>query len=186
MTPSLKSALAASGYVGTWETNLATQIVAMTGALPNLLGLDEQRAAAGVPVSAFLEGVHSDDRDRVAYLVHEAHRTAGRFEADFLTKNGPGGVRCVAARGRVEVDADGRGQRCLGVVLDLGEGGLDDLTVAARRHQAIDRVVDALIAVRPLMADAGSPILRTLIDAVLLEFGKLLASEIEQVERKLN
>ena len=186
MTPSLKSALAASGYVGVWETNLATQIVAMTGALPNLLGLDDQRAAAGVPVSAFLEGVHPDDRGRVAYLIHEAHRTAGRFEADFLTKDGPGGVRRVAARGRVEVDADGQGHRCLGVVLDLGDGGLDDLTVSARRHQAIDRVVDALIAVRPLMADAAPPILRTLIDAVLMEFGRLLASQIEQDERRMN
>ncbi|WP_426314171.1 PAS domain-containing protein [Methylobacterium fujisawaense] len=186
MTPSLKSALAASGYVGVWETNLATQTVAMTGALPNLLGVDEQRAAAGVPVSAFLEGVHPDDRERVAYLIQEAHRTAGRFEADFQTNDGPGGVRRVAARGRVEVDADGRGHRCLGVVLDLGDGGLADLTVSAQRLRAIDRVVDALIAVRPLLADAGSPILRTLIDATLLEFGRLLASQMEQADRQIN
>ena len=31
VTPSLQSALAASGYVGFWETDLATQTVAMTG-----------------------------------------------------------------------------------------------------------------------------------------------------------
>lgn len=186
MTPSLQSALAASGYVGFWETDLATQTVAMTGALPNLLGLDEQRAAVGVPVTAFLEGVHPDDRERVAYLVHEAHHTAGRFEAEFQTNDGPGGVRRVAARGRVEVDARGQGQRCLGVVLDLGDGGQDDLTASAQRLRAIDRVVNALIAVRPLVAEVGSPLLRTLIDATLLEFGKLLAGQMKRTARQLN
>lgn len=186
MTPSLQSALAASGYVGFWETDLATQTVELTGVLPNLLGLDAQRAAAGVPVSAFLEGVHPDDRERVAYLVHEAHRTAGRFEAEFQTNDGPGGMHLVVARGRVEVDAQGHGQRCMGVVLDLSDNSRDDMTIAAQRLHAIDRVVDALIAVRPLVAEVGSPVLRTLIDATLLEFGRLLAQQAKQTDLQVH
>ena len=176
MAPSLQSALAASGYVGFWDTDLATQTVALTGALPDLLSLDATRAAAGVPVSAFLDGVHPEDRERVAYLVHEAHRTAGRFEAEFLTRDSFGETRSVAARGRVEADRNGHGQRCLGVVLDLTDTHQDD-TEAARRLRAIDRVVDALIAVRPLIKEVGSPVLRTLIDATLLEFGRVLAAQ---------
>lgn len=177
MAPSLQSALAASGYVGFWETDLATQTVELTGALPDLLGLDPERAASGVPITAFLDGVHPEDRARVATLVHEAHSTAGRFEAEFQTRDGAGGTRCVAARGRVEADVHGRGQRCLGVVLDLTDAYPEGDTDAARRMRAIDRVVDALITVRPLLTEVGSPLLRMLIDATLLEFGRLLAAE---------
>ena len=180
MAPALRSTLADSGYVGFWETDLATQTVELTGALPDLLGLDPERAASGVPIAVFLDGVHPEDRARVATLIHEAHSTAGRFEADFQTRDGAGSTRCVAARGRVEVDAHGRGRRCMGVVLDLTDTHPDDATDAARRMRAIDRVVDALISVRPLLTEVGSPLLRMLIDATLLEFGRLLAAEAAQ------
>lgn len=183
MAPSLRSALAASGYIGFWETDLATQTIELTGALPNLLGLDAQRAAAGVPVSAFLDGIHPADRERVAHLVYEAHRTVGRFEAEFQTSDGAGGTRSVAARGRVEADQHGQGRRCLGVVLDLTDAHQDD-TDADRRMRAIDRAVDALIAVRPLVKEDGSPVLRMLIDATLLEFGRLLATQVSRPDLK--
>lgn len=184
MAPSLRSVLAASEYVGFWETDLATQTIVLTGALPDLLGLDAKKAATGVPISAFLDGIHPEDRERVADLIQEAHRTAGRFEADFQTNGGVGGTRSVAARGRIEADAHGRGQRCRGVVLDLTETQWDDATEAARRMRAIDRVVDALIAVRPLVTEVGSPVLRLLIDATLLEFGRLLAAQDAQPDRE--
>lgn len=41
----------------------------------------------------------------------------------------------------------------------------------------IDRVVDTLIAIRPLVEKIGSPVLITLIDASLLEVGKLIAGK---------
>ena len=165
MSPSLKAALAASGYIGIWETDLATQTVELTGALPEFLGLKEQIAAAGVPVALFLDGVHPDDRERVAHLVHVAHSTAGRFEAEFQTRDSGGCVHRVSARGRVETDEHGRGLRCIGVALNLTDSYSADLMVEDRRMNTIDRVVDALIAVRPLVEEIGSPVLRTLIDA---------------------
>ena len=177
MSPSLKAALAASGYIGIWETDLATQIVELTGALPDVLGIDEKGAAAGVPIGAFLEGVHPDDRERVAHLVHEAHTTAGRFEAVFRTCDSSGGVHRVNARGRVETDEQGHGLRCIGVALDLTDSDSEDRMVVDQRMTTIDRVVDALIAVRPLVEEIGSPVLSTLIDASLLEIGKLLAGQ---------
>jgi hypothetical protein len=41
--------------------------------------------------------------------------------------------------------------------------------------QAIERIADALIAVRPLAEGLDSPTLKTLIDATLFELGRLLA-----------
>ncbi|MDP4025432.1 PAS domain-containing protein [Methylobacterium sp. NEAU 140] len=173
MTSPFRAALDASGYVGTWETDLDTQVVALTGALPDLLGIAAPRAAAGVPLAAFLEGVHPDDRARVAHLVREAHTATGRFEAEFRTRNRDGD-HWVAARGRVETDAAGRGLRCLGIAVDVTDSRQAD-PAGDRTVQAVDRIADALLAVRPLTEDLDSPILRTLIDALLHELGTLLA-----------
>lgn len=186
MSSSLKAALAASGYIGIWETDLTTQTIELTGALPDFLGLDEKDAAAGLPMKSLLDGIHPDDRVRVAHLVQEAHRTAGRFEAEFKTLDGRGCVHRVVARGRVEIDEHGRGLRCIGVALDLTDSYSAAQRAADQQMDTIDHVVDALIAVRPLVEKIGSPLLRKLIDAALFEVGRVLARQSDRPERHLH
>ena len=171
----LQSALAASGYVGTWETDIDAQTVEFTGALPRLLALDEDHAATGVPLSAFLEGVHPEDREHVGHLVHEAHSTEGRFEAEFRTLDKVGAVHWIVARGRVEAGRDGHGARCIGLAADITDSRQADPTSGDKTVQAIERIADALIAVQPLAEGLDSPTLKTLIDATLFELGRLLA-----------
>lgn len=183
MSPSLKAALAASGYIGIWETDLTTQTMELTGALPEFLGISERDAAAKLPVKSFLDGVHPADQERIAHLVREAHRTAGRFEAEFKTVDGRGCVHRVVARGRVEIDEHGHGLRCIGVALDLTDSYLETQGSADQQMDTIDRVVDALIAVRPLVDEIGSPVLRKLIDAALFEVGRVLARQSDRPER---
>lgn len=174
----LQSALAASGYVGTWETDLDTQTVEFTGALPRLLALNEEHASVGAPVSALLEGVHPEDREHVAHLVHEAHSTAGRFEAEFRTIDKEGATHWIVARGRVEAGRGGRGPRCIGLAADITDSRQADPNSADQAVQAIERIADALIAVRPLADGLDSPTLKTLIDATLFELGRLLAERV--------
>lgn len=178
MPASMQSILDASGYVGTWETDLDTQIVELTGALPRVLAVDEVQGAMGVPVTAFLEGVHPEDRERVAYLVHEAHSTAGRFEAEFRTCDRDAGVHWIAARGRVETDETGRGLCCIGLMADLTEARRGSQAATDHTMRTIDRVIDALIALRSVTKELGSPILPTLVDAMLFELGMILARKI--------
>ncbi|TXN15151.1 PAS domain-containing protein [Methylobacterium sp. WL122] len=178
MPASLQSVLDASGYLGTWETDLRTQIVELTGALPRVLAVNETVGATGVPVSAVLEGVHEADRERIAHLMHIAHSTAGRFEAEFRTCDREGTVHWIAARGRVETDPAGRGLRCIGLMTDLTEARRDDEAAADHTMQTIDRVIDALMALRSLTKELGSPILPTLINVMLLELGTILARSI--------
>ena len=175
MISSLRSALAASGYLGTWETDLSTQVVAFSGRIADLFDLDPQTASAGVPVTAFLDGIHPDDRASVARLVHEAHRTAGSFEAEFRTVGRGGRTRWVLARGRVEEKPQGIGLRCLGVIVDVTESREADPSDEAQDMRAIDRIVEALIEIRPLAERLDSPLLGTLIDAALFELGTRLA-----------
>lgn len=178
MPASLQSILNASGYIGTWETDLDTQIVELTGALPRILAVDETQGAMGVPVSALLEGIHTADREHIAHLIHEAHSTAGRFEAEFRTCDREGGVHWVSARGRVETDATGRGLRCIGLMADLTEARQADQAATDHTMRTIDRVVDALIALRSLTKELGSPILTTLVDVMLFELGTILARKV--------
>ncbi|MFK5600604.1 PAS domain-containing protein [Methylobacterium sp. HMF5984] len=175
MPASLQSILNASGYLGTWETDLDTQIIELTGALPRVLAVDEAQGASGVPVTMFLKGVHPADRERVAYLVHEAHSTAGRFEAEFRTCDREGGVHWVSARGRVETDENGRGLRCIGLMADLTEARQAGQAATDHTMRTIDRVVDALIALRAVTKELGSPVLPTLVDVMLFELGTILA-----------
>ncbi|MFD0936637.1 PAS domain-containing protein [Methylobacterium trifolii] len=177
MNPSFQSALGASGYVGMWETDLNTQIVELSGTLPVLLKIDAERANEGVSVLEFLDGIHAEDRDRVADLVHKAHQSAGRFEAEFRTVGVSGQTHWISARGQVETDLRGRGLRCLGVALDISDtrrtGGSPEHNTA----EVQEKLVDALIAVRPLAEKLDSPIVKTLLDLMLFELGKQILNQ---------
>lgn len=175
MTLPIMSALAASGYVGAWETDLNAQTVELTGTLPRLLAIDEAQAEAGVPLSDFVGGVHPDDRAYVRRLVDEAHATKGRFDTEFRTCDKAGATHWVMARGRVETGEEGVGARCIGIVADITASRAFDAASADQAVRAIARIADTLIDLRPLAQGLDSPVLRTLIDAMLFELGRLLA-----------
>jgi hypothetical protein len=110
--------------------------------------------------------------------VHKAHSTAGRFEAEFRTLDKAGAVHWIVARGRVEPGREGRGARCIGLAADITDSRQADPTSADQTVQAIERIADALITVRPLAEGLESPTLKTLIDATLFELGRLLAERV--------
>ncbi|KAB1072716.1 PAS domain-containing protein, partial [Methylobacterium soli] len=131
LTPKLLSSLETSGCLGTWETDLANGIVYPSKRFAQFLGLPTHCVAEGVPLSALVEGVHEADRERVGALVHEAHLTAGHFEAEFRTLGHSGLTHWVAARGQVEKDDQGQGLRCRGIVIDLN--GMRRLAVVTQK-----------------------------------------------------
>lgn len=176
MKPALQSALDASGYVGAWETDLATQVVTVTGKAADLLGIEQRRAASGVPVAIFLEGVHPKDRGEVAHRVQEAHRSAGRFEAEFRTGGSDDQSRVVLARGKVETAPEGHGLRCVGIMVDVTDSRR--FVHADEQMQAISQVMDALVELRPLAERVGSRTLQALIDMALVDLRKRLDDQI--------
>lgn len=176
----IRSALKASGFVGTWENDLLADRVHLSGSLIELLGITPERAAFGVPLSAFLEGIHPDDQERVSGLVREAHVTAGRFAAQFRTVRLDGTIHWVSARGQVEADAKGRGVRCLGMAVDITDArteGADN----EERIRVIERLVDSLIDLRKLLTQDRSSVLNHLIDMLLLELGSELSKPMNEL-----
>jgi PAS domain S-box-containing protein len=173
-SPEIQSALDASGFIGTWENDLRADRVYLSGSLINLVGIAPERARDGVPLATFLAGIHPDDQDHVAELVHEAHGTAGRFAAQFRTLRADGAVHWVSARGQVEADAQGRGVRCLGMAVDITDARADEAG-DCKRIEVIERLVDSLIALRKLVACERNEVLGTLIDMLLFELGNELS-----------
>lgn len=185
VSSSLGSALSASGFVGTWETDLSTKIVHLFGPFAKHLGFDANAGAQGISLAQFLERIHSEDRERVETLVDHAHRTAGRFECEFRTLDQDGDVHWISARGQVETDPKGRGLRCLGVALDVTDTRRAGLLPEEQFIRTINRTVDSLMSTRTLVTSLNIPILKTLIDVMLYECGtelnrRMLRPELRQ------
>ncbi|MEA1834769.1 PAS domain-containing protein [Methylobacterium durans] len=182
MSAALQSALNASGFVGTWETDLSKSTVYPSGSFAGLVGLDVQRAARGVSLAEFLHGIHPEDRERVSSLVHEAHDTAGRFEAEFRTLDLDGLTHWIAARGQVETDAQGKGLRCLGIAVDITDTRQGDGGDSAQTLRTMNQIVEAVISVRRSIGTLGVPVLQTLVDLLLFELGVELSKHVERAQ----
>ncbi|GEP08491.1 PAS domain-containing protein [Methylobacterium gnaphalii] len=172
--PALQSALNACGFVGTWETDLETKTVYPSGAFAGLIGVDDEAAQAGISLDTFFEGVHPEDRERVCDAVTVAHRTAGRFESQFRMIGGTGTYRWVAARGQVEKDEEGRGFRCLGVAVDVTDTRGDGKWQGPDAIRVINHLLDSVLAARIAITSLGTPILKNLIDMLLIELQREL------------
>ncbi|WP_082476678.1 PAS domain-containing protein [Methylobacterium sp. Leaf99] len=170
----IQSALEASGFVGTWENDLRADLVYLSGSLIELLGIAPENASCGVPLAAFLAGIHPDDQDRVSALVRDAHGSVGRFAAQFRVIRADGAVHWVSARGQVEADEEGQAVRCLGMAVDITNAHIDHNDGELRIFM-IERLVDSLIPLRNVLIQDNSSILRMLIDMLLLELGKELS-----------
>ncbi|WP_191970249.1 PAS domain-containing protein [Methylobacterium planeticum] len=175
LNSALQAALNASGFVGTWETDLSKATVYPSGSFASLIGVDAQHATSGVPLADFLQGVHPDDRERIAALTHEAHETAGRFEAEFRTLDLNGLTHWIAARGQVETDAHGKGLRCLGIAVDVTDTRQGDTADAERALRTTNQIVEAIVSVRHSIGTLGVPVLQTLVDLLLFELGMELS-----------
>ncbi|KAB1073225.1 PAS domain-containing protein [Methylobacterium planeticum] len=185
-TPTLLSALEASGSLGTWETDLASGTVYPSRRFAEFLGLNAHRAAGGVPLGAVLNSVHEADRERVGALVHEAHRTAGRFEAEFRTLGRGGATHWVAARGQIGPDARGRGLRCRGIVVDLTGTRQPASGHADAQTRVLNQLAETVMAARRMADTLDVSVLHTLLDLLLFEVGRELTKAVRATEGGLH
>lgn len=124
----LDLALSASGLVGTWDWDVAGDVVTADERFARLFGLSPGAAVMGVPIGQFMQAIHPEDRDRVGREIADASTAPGpvRFEYRLLRPDGE--VRWVVASGRVIADAEGRPLRLPGVVVDI----TDERLIAAQ------------------------------------------------------
>jgi PAS domain S-box-containing protein len=124
----LQYALVASNTVGVWEENCSSGLVFADLRVARLLSLDPEVAAGGVPVAQFLAAVHPEDRPGVEDRIGRMLTTGGDFSLDYRLVTADGETRWVSDRGRVELDADMKPLRAIGVLVDIT--GLKQLQTA--------------------------------------------------------
>lgn len=127
----LTLALSAGAGVGTWDWDVAGDRVYCDARFARLFSLDQQDAAAGAPVSAFLDAVHPADRLMVEERLKFAITRGGEFAAEYRIVQPGGLVRWIYARGRCHCDASGNATRFPGVVFDVTERRLAEEALRA-------------------------------------------------------
>jgi two-component system, LuxR family, sensor kinase FixL len=120
-----------SADLGLWEWDLSNDEIWVT---------PTRRAQLGFPVSGkitfedLISRWHPDDRDKVRQAVRDAIENGKDYNAEFRTVLADDSVHWVAARGRVQVNKQGKPIRLLGVSMDITARKQAELEAANQRH----------------------------------------------------
>ncbi|MDF5724441.1 MAG: PAS domain S-box protein [Rhizonema sp. PD37] len=175
----LESALAA-GAIYTWRWKIPEDLVIVNAAFAHLFGVDPQMAAIGLPIELFVQAMHPDDRPRVLTAINQAIQTGENYAVEYRVYTADGSERWLAARGRVEYDADGRPFAFPGALADITDRKIADLEreQLLQREQAAreaaenaNRIKDEFLAV--VSHELRSPLNPILGWSKLLQQGKL-------------
>ncbi|MET0258479.1 MAG: PAS domain S-box protein [Methylobacterium sp.] len=115
----LQLALDTSALVGTWDWDVERDVVVADARFAWLYGVDGERAAAGLPISAYLGGVMPEDVTGLQAAIDAALGGGALFSHDYRTLDAAGDVHWVHAQGRALQGPTGRPARFLGAVIDV-------------------------------------------------------------------
>jgi PAS domain S-box-containing protein len=115
----LNFALEAGGGVGTWDYDVRSDRLYSNARFAEIFSVDPKRAAAGAPMSDFIDGIHPDDRGMVAERVQRAIETGGDYSAEYRVIEKGGSICWLSGRGRGQRDEAGNPIRFPGVVIDI-------------------------------------------------------------------
>ena len=114
----LRLALAATDAVGTWDWDIREDRFIADSHFATLHGVDPTQAGE-LPISAYLSGVHPEDRGMIARSIKHCITHSTEYAEEYRLLLADGSLRWVFARGRCYKDHHGRPLRFLGAALDL-------------------------------------------------------------------
>jgi PAS domain S-box-containing protein len=129
----LESTLEASS-VGTWTWDLASDRLIADDFTARMFSLETPAAAQGLPVAAYLQVVHEEDRADVAGALELAIQNCGAYDIEYRVRR-DGAFRWLQARGRVESDAAGHASYFHGAVIDITDRKLSELSLRDKNRQ---------------------------------------------------
>ncbi|WP_027923787.1 PAS domain-containing sensor histidine kinase [Pseudomonas sp. URMO17WK12:I12] len=116
----LQLALAATDSVGTWDWDIGEDRFLADAHFAQLHGIDPALAGE-LPISAYLQGVHPEDRAMIARSIKHCITHGTEYAEEYRLLQPDGQLSWVFARGRCYKDHHGRPMRFLGAALDLTE-----------------------------------------------------------------
>jgi PAS domain S-box-containing protein len=114
-------ALAAAGAIGTWDWDLVHDKVVADAKFAELYALGGLLTREDELMSAFIAGIHPDDRARVNSEISRCIADGGDFASEHRLLQRDGSVVWVFARGRCHYDEAGNPVRLPGATVDITE-----------------------------------------------------------------
>lgn len=178
----LRSALDASGVVGTWDWDIVRRVALYDRGAADLLARDADLAGQPLHGDAGMAGIHPDDREWLVQALWRALANGRMFVAEYRVITADRGIRWILSRGRIYQDDLGRPVRSKGIIIDITESrdagqGFFTETEARGRH-ALDRAAASLLDARKAIDELGDEAqshLRVILDLALFEVGTHLA-----------
>ena len=145
----LRLAFAGVNGVGTWDWDLATDLIHSNAVFAMFYGVDPQLAAAGASFDEFARNIPPEDVVVMTGLVATAIKDHTEYAMEHRVRQADGGVRWVAARARCKYAADGTPLRFPGVVIDITERRLIEAALLEKEAQKTQAIA-AMIATQNL------------------------------------
>ncbi|WP_193227687.1 sensor histidine kinase [Aureimonas psammosilenae] len=123
----LALAFEASGSLGWWDWDVGSDILHASPQFARMYGVDPERAAAGVPIAEFVDGIHPEDREEAGRRIARTLNDGGDFMEEYRLLHRDGTVTWVHARGHCYLDEKGQASRFPGVAMDITARKLGDL-----------------------------------------------------------
>lgn len=106
--------------VGAWAWEVQTDLVFADARVASYFGLDAEDGISGLPIEAWIDAIHIDDRARVKSAVEIAVSTGEVYSQEYRVMT-THGLRWVYARGKCIASNDGKPLRFPGALIDITE-----------------------------------------------------------------
>jgi PAS domain S-box-containing protein len=130
----LESTLEA-GSVGTWTWDIRSDRLFADEFTARMFSIAASSAAEGLPVAAYLQVLHEEDRAGVAEALGGAIQCCGAYDVEYRVRQSDGAFRWLQARGRVESDGAGQAENFHGAVMDITDRKLSELLLRDNNRQ---------------------------------------------------
>ncbi|WP_039902081.1 PAS domain-containing protein [Methylobacterium sp. GXF4] len=172
---------------GSWDWNIPSDLVRADTFVALLFNVDPGEASVGLPLSAYIDGIHRDDREHVHALIRRCIDEDSPFVAEYRVLSADGVTRWVLDRGHIIRDATGRPVRGRGVIVDITRSRTGRFTSTEDAPDLfvppLERAADLIIDAQKLIIESQDPALKAHIDVLLLALGRKIAQQ-EVYERR--
>jgi hypothetical protein len=177
--------------IGRWDWDIPNDRLYADALVALLFNVDPVAAEVGAPLSAFINGLHPEDRDRTRHLIATSAAAGRSYVAEYRVRSADGLTRWVLARGRFILDHTGRPLRGIGLLIDITQSKHDEAAyvseTASSSDHPLERAAEHLLSAHQALQEAPEPVLHRMSDMLLLEIGRRLSKlEGEQHRARMN
>jgi len=115
----LSYALEASGMVGIFDWHIQSDTFYSDARFAEMFSVAPEKGVSGTTLSDYIDGIHPEDRDRIAKLIEHTIASGETFAQEYRLLKRDGTVRWIEARGECLYDENGIPARFPGVVVDI-------------------------------------------------------------------